>query len=424
MLQELRISNFRLFDDEVSVRFRPITVFIGRNNSGKSSILKFLLMLQESLEVCAADTLLLFGLDRAGLGIDKNSITEKQALRFTLTVNNNESPKYELRSYLESRDKEFEEEQLLYNTRAVVPYESVPRREPAPEHEARLLTGSDVLLEVNKLFPPDAGGSRLLEFENAARAGRYDDKEWLAQKDMVEVLRRNISTLQYLQAARVELSVLSPMMKDSALPGGNVRQDGGYTLPHLRRLIEATDSSNYDFIMPHIRAVAGIERIEFDELGELFAWCYAINKVTGAKTHMANFGFGVSQCLPVFVQGAIMPRYACLMVEEPEAQLHPTAQLDMGSFYADLWKQRQVGSIIETHSDNILLRLRRLIAEKRLSADDVSVAYFTNDEENRNMPTIRNLDIRKDGAMPGLPMEFFGRNVDEVLEMAIAGKDE
>ena len=49
MLKELKISNFRGFDEEVVVRFAPITVFIGKNNSGKSSIIKFLLMLQQSL---------------------------------------------------------------------------------------------------------------------------------------------------------------------------------------------------------------------------------------------------------------------------------------------------------------------------------------------------------------------------------------
>ena len=50
MLTELKLSNFRIFDDEVTVRFRPITVLIGRNSSGKSSIIKFLLMLQQSAE--------------------------------------------------------------------------------------------------------------------------------------------------------------------------------------------------------------------------------------------------------------------------------------------------------------------------------------------------------------------------------------
>lgn len=419
MLRELRISNFRLFDDEVTVRFRPITVFIGRNNSGKSSIMKFLLMLQQSLEAYGRpDSLIIFGLDRegsSGHGTDKNSITAKQALRFTLTADNSGSLKYGLRSYLESRDKAFEEEQLLYDTRAVIPYRGVARHEPEPEHEARLLMGSDVLLEINRLFPPEARGGRLLEFENAAQTGRYDDKEWLAQKDMAEVLRHNISTLQYLQAGRAKSEFV---VEGLAPPSGDVRQDGIYTLRHLRRFIEAADSSNYEFILPHIQAVAGIKKIEFDGPQGSLAWCFATDKVTGATSHMANFGFGVSQCLPIFVQGAIMPRYACLMIEEPEAQLHPTAQLDMGSFFADLWKQRQVGSIIETHSDNILLRLRRLIAEKELSTDDVSVAYFTNDEKNRNMPTIRNLDIDEDGSMQaGLPMEFFGENLKEVLKM-------
>ena len=49
MLKELKLSNFRLFNDEVTVRFRPITVLIGKNNYGKSSIVKFLLMLRQSL---------------------------------------------------------------------------------------------------------------------------------------------------------------------------------------------------------------------------------------------------------------------------------------------------------------------------------------------------------------------------------------
>ena len=106
-----------------------------------------------------------------------------------------------------------------------------------------------------------------------------------------------------------------------------------------------------------------------------------------------------------------------LMVEQPEAQLHPTAQLELGSFFADLWTQRQVGSIIETHSANILLRLRRLIAKGDLSYEDVSVAFFTFNEES-NMPTVRNLDINEDGSMQaGLPMEFFGADIIEGLQL-------
>ena len=61
MLKELKITNFRGFDEEVVVRFAPITVFIGKNNSGKSSIINFLLMLQQSLSQDSAD---FFGCER------------------------------------------------------------------------------------------------------------------------------------------------------------------------------------------------------------------------------------------------------------------------------------------------------------------------------------------------------------------------
>ena len=139
---------------------------------------------------------------------------------------------------------------------------------------------------------------------------------------------------------------------------------------------------------------------------------------TGADVLLADYGFGVSQCLSVFVQGALMDPYTTMMIEQPEAQLHPTAQLEMGSYFADLWNTRHVGSIIETHSNNILLRLRRLISNGDLSHHDVSVAFFTFDETNRNRPVVKNLDINEDGSMqPGLPMEFFGADVIEGLQL-------
>ena len=67
-----------------------------------------------------------------------------------------------------------------------------------------------------------------------------------------------------------------------------------------------------------------------------------------------------------------MIEYSTLMVEQPESQLHPAAHMEMGSYFADLWKIRGVGSIIETHSDNLLLRLRRLVGNGLL----VSTGHF------------------------------------------------
>lgn len=145
----------------------------------------------------------------------------------------------------------------------------------------------------------------------------------------------------------------------------------------------------------------------------------AKNIATGGKCYLSDFGFGVSQVLPILVQGLIMNPETQLLVEQPEAQLHPTAQLELGSYFADIWNNRGVASIIETHSDNILLRLRRLIAKGELKPHEVSVAFF--DVEDK-MPVIKNLNIDDDGSMQeGLPLEFFGANIIEGLNLG-AGK--
>lgn len=50
-IKELSLENFRVFKDKQTFNFAPITVFCGANNSGKSSILKSLLLLKSSFEI-------------------------------------------------------------------------------------------------------------------------------------------------------------------------------------------------------------------------------------------------------------------------------------------------------------------------------------------------------------------------------------
>src|SRR4051812_45027838 len=50
MITSIRLSNFRAFQAGVNIRLRPITLLIGKNSAGKSSLIKFLLMLRQSLE--------------------------------------------------------------------------------------------------------------------------------------------------------------------------------------------------------------------------------------------------------------------------------------------------------------------------------------------------------------------------------------
>ena len=436
MLTELKLSNFRIFDDEVTVRFRPITVFIGRNSSGKSTIIKFLLMLQQSAEYGRSQFLTPEG-GRVSLGAFralKNSITRKRNLEFELTAKGDtEHFDYRLSKYSEDIEN-LDINKLVCKAKATVSYgsRSITGRatyllvnEVSGDHhikiDDRILADSTflrTLLEESRPRPPDSvrsvaftGRFNLRGTSRNANMDRID--RVLATSDLQDSLRYQIFSIRHLSAVR---AVAQRVIIASPPPTDDVGQRGEYALPRLQRMIEE-ENGRYEFILPYLESVAGIAGVKFRTSSGYVSQAIAKNKATGADALIADYGFGVSQCLPILVQGAIMAPQTTLMVEQPEAQLHPTAQLELGGFFADLWTQRQVGSIIETHSDNILLRLRRLIARGELSHEDVSVAFFTFDEEN-GMPTVKNLDINEDGTMqPGLPMEFFGADIMEGLQL-------
>ena len=413
MLKELKITNFRGFDEEVVVRFAPITVFIGKNNSGKSSIINFLLMLQQSLSQDSADFLVARG-DRVDLGefYDlKNVITKKRNLNFSLGIKENSSPRGTLSGYLHDRDIGLDAE-IIHRVEADIAYnKKIPFQ--GKDHSISLSANGEEILSISGNISSD---SRFLDFSDADEGELVNGIAESLQKTHAE--NSCMESIAYYLASMRHLSPTRESIKRTidiglSIPKKQVGKNGKYAMNHIWE-IQNDDEEKYKFILEHIKSVAGIERIDFNRVGSL-AECIAKNKKTGAKTNISNFGFGVSQSIPIFIQGARMAPYTTLMVEQPEAQVHPTAQLELGSFFADLWKKFQVGSVIETHSDNILLRLRHLIAKKELETGDVSIVFFDN---KNNKAVIKNLEIKQDGSLEeGLPMEFFHKNIWEAMEL-------
>ena len=477
MLTELKLANFRIFDDEVTVRFRPITVLIGRNSSGKSSIIKFLSMLRQSLGSSRSEFLEPSGNsefltpsgDVVNLGVFsdlKNKLTQKNNLFFELVsaLPRQIVPGDRLAKFL-LLPENTATNSLSYKVGATVPYdasmaalvEALGTLVPSEDAKASYSRTSG-LGHTGFSLVDNSSDSTLLEFDTKISdrstlldladdqlsdvptypSGPDSDKlsnelvmegikrlnETQAKQRLRDMLRAEINSIQHLLAVRDESQRLIPT---SSPPPGYVGPRGQFALPHLQRMV-ADEHDGYTFLQPYFQSITGLEYVSFTSAGNtaigFITWVSAKNGTTGADVPIADYGYGVSQCLPILVQGAIMPPHSTLMVEQPEAQLHPTAQLELGSFFADLWKQRQVASIIETHSDNILLRLRRLIARGDLPHEDVSVAYFTFDEDNGNMPIVKNLDINEDGSMqPGLPMEFFGADIIRRIEARSSRSD-
>ena len=435
MLKQLKISNFRIFDSEVTVRFRPITILIGKNNAGKTSIINFLLMLQQSLNHDRGQFLIPNGhIVELGLFENlKNSNSKRKSLRFSLNISGPETPGNHLVQHINNLNGrkqlgEFSLDELSITSEATVSYASnqqfgrgsntnfvVWSGKPSNmvlEKSEKLKSGTHYLSytdRISKTFQMtiDSAERRIFE-ENM--------KRFLAEIECVEHIRSEFQSLKHLSPVRKQTR-LSDVTLDSSPPPNYIGKNSEFVLSHLKRIFEKNGKER-KFVEKHLQSVLSVGNVEFDDSSVLLTECYAENIETGNVTLLGNFGFGVSQCLPIFVQGAIMPSYSTLMIEQPESQVHPTAQMEIGSYIADLWNTRKVGTIIETHSSNLMLRLRKLIAYEKLKPEDVSIAYF--DVTDGNV-TIDNIDIDSDGRIvEGMPMEFFGADITEGLELRTA----
>ncbi len=114
-----------------------------------------------------------------------------------------------------------------------------------------------------------------------------------------------------------------------------------------------------------------------------------------------NTGFGVSYALPVIVGGLLAPPGGLLIVDSPEAHLHPAAQSALGGFLAAV-AASGVQTIIETHSDHVLNGVRKAVAvNSKISPEEVRFLFFGISGEPASM------SLSRRGTLSDWPSGFF-----------------
>ncbi len=128
----------------------------------------------------------------------------------------------------------------------------------------------------------------------------------------------------------------------------------------------------------------------------------------GSSVRPTNMGFGITYALPIILAGLIAQTGGLLLVENPEAHLHPAGQSRIGTFLAWL-AGRGVQTVIETHSDHVINGIRRGIAEYGYLAHGSAVVHWFGSiaSEDVTDPTIHTLAIGEFGTVSEWPKGFF-----------------
>lgn len=135
---------------------------------------------------------------------------------------------------------------------------------------------------------------------------------------------------------------------------------------------------------------------------------------SGSYVNIMDVGYGVSQSLPILVDVRRAKRCVFLL-QQPEVHLHPVAQAGLAELFVESYRKHRNRFLIETHSDYIVDRIRILVRNGVLRAQDVSILYF---EPTRNAATIHSITLDRDGNLEGTPeryRDFFLKETDRLL---------
>lgn len=174
-----------------------------------------------------------------------------------------------------------------------------------------------------------------------------------------------------------------------------------------------------EFIADQLKEMGLIESFRVDEIAEGSNIYRAIVKTdgTGAEASLTDVGVGVSQVLPALVLLFYVPKGSIVIMEQPEIHVHPSVQSQLADVILTATRTRDIQVIVESHSEHLLRRFQRRVAEGSVPAEDVRF-YFTS--MSKGASQLSNLDINEWGEIGNWPYNFFGDDLGEIAATRIA----
>ena len=131
------------------------------------------------------------------------------------------------------------------------------------------------------------------------------------------------------------------------------------------------------------------------------------------KVLLTDVGFGVSQVLPAIVLLNHVPEGSTVILEQPEIHLHPEVQSRLADAIIGIAEIRDLQVIVESHSEHLLRRLQRRVADETIQADLVKL-YFVSQESGEACLT--DIGLNEYGEIENWPPDFFGDEMEEIAE--------
>jgi predicted ATPase len=401
MFKRVRYKNFKAFD-AADLILAPITVIMGPNNSGKSSILSGLKILSQTVESSDPTVNLLLNGSNGDFGTYKDVVfgnSKKKHMQMYIEVEKKKSMcSLEVNYMYRAQLQEIVAKDItlkINNSSLKVAYS-----DDSGKHYLERLDNFEVPKTIRSHIAEDL---RIANFiPNYIGRNHYQKNEKSATHTFLSKLNDNYH-FNMFQASRQLRSALTGIECVSAMrmapqrtymfTGENrnkIGKNGEHSvsimvMDNLRRGSKSKqikEKVTEWLTKADIASDIKVQKISDRHYELLFRHPY-----TKEYENFADVGYGNSQILPILVAGYNLSEGSTLIIEEPEIHLHPKAQFMIGDFVSDLCS-RNIQSLIETHSEHFILRLQQLITEKKLKPEDVAIYYVWPNETKKEIKRI------------------------------------
>jgi len=438
MINSLRCENFRCFRDTGVLELAPITLLVGENNSGKSAILQALhlpvLTLQsEDPGICLkvlhedydygsfedvvfqhdAKKLVTLSFGRAFKQDDEKLSHEEILVSLRLTY-----------GYLPYR-KEIYINQFTIEDPEGVRLSIQPRDKYKGTWKVSMRNHEDKTAHLSRLFvrrgpmfqpfsDPFTTYERLIEKYDENESARLlgDMFSYVQILDGFMSSFRKIHLLGPLRVHPDRTYLYSGELADRVGPRGD-RAAQIYSALLKRGTKE--DVGIVESINEALYQLGFIKKLDLQRIGTRHYEFWTEHKDSSFRANLADTGFGASQVLPVIVALYTSPPGSTLLYEQPEIHLHPAAQAELGSVFAKACSSEK-RIVIETHSENLILRIQTEVAKRNLKPENVKIYYI---QPNSSGHQIIPIPLNEKGEfLAEWPKGFFEENYQESLKLA------
>lgn len=368
MLNLVNIENFKCFHEKCIVPLRQITIMYGKNGRGKSSVAQTLLLLAQTMKECN---------DVKTLQIMGNLV---ELSTFDDILNSKADDK----NFCIGLQTEDETVELHYTA----------------------VLGK---LQLAKLFSLPVNGLERLE-QNASKYEEGDLTTSLAGTTSDIKVLQALKNMGYIAANR--LGPVNSVMRKDSLSDNWLGTRGEY-------VINVLGQKNMDFLLEVEKSLSKVLsgatiRVNYKDVEriELF-----MNSVDGKEYYRpVNVGFGYSYVLPIIVLMLLAEKGSIIIIENPEAHLHPGAQSRLMEFLINKAKERDLQLIVESHSDHVVNGMRIAVKKGNLAEHNALINYFER-ENGDESPVIEQIYIDKNGELSCYPEDFMDEWTKQLIEL-------